>query len=152
MNMTNSPTSTQRTAGIFSGQTYQGGVLVVDDEPDIRKVVRMTLEKQSYYVIEAEDGQQAITRLNEGEHPMTIDVIITDVRMPHINGVEAMNYFQREYPSKSLIVLTGFPDLDLAMNFLKGGVMDYLVKPVDREKLTKAVADAINARHVDSFS
>lgn len=152
MNTTYSTDSAQRTAGIFSGQTYQGGVLVVDDEQDIRKVVRMTLEKLGYYVVEANDGQQAITLLNEGEHPMVIDVIITDIRMPHINGIEAMDYFQREYPSIPLIVLTGFPDLDLAMNLIKRGVTDYLVKPVGREKLTTAVADAMNARHTDWFS
>ena len=152
MNTTYSTDSAQRTAGMFSGQTYQGGVLVVDDEQDIRKVVRMTLEKLDYYVIEAEDGEQAITLLNEGEHPMGIDVIITDIRMPHINGFEAMNYFQREYPSIPLIVLTGFPDLNLAMQFMKRGVTDYLVKPVDREKLAAAVANAMNARHTDWFS
>ena len=152
MDTTYSSNFTPRTAGIFPGQPCQGGVLVVDDEPDIRKVVRMTLEKLGYYVIEAEDGQQAISLLNEGEHPLVIDVIITDVRMPHINGVEAIDYFQREYPSIPLIVLTGFPDLDLAMNLLKRGVTDYLVKPVDREKLIEAVADAIDARHVDWFS
>lgn len=109
MNATYSPASAQRTAGIFSGQTYQGGVLVVDDEQAIRKVVRLTLEKQGYYVVEAQDGQHAISLLNEGEHPMVIDVIITDIRMPHIYGIEAIEYFQREYPSVSLIVLTGFP-------------------------------------------
>ncbi len=119
MNTTNSADSAQRTSGTFSGQTYQGGILFLDDEQDTRKVVRMTLEKLGYYVIEAEDGQQAMTLLNEGEHPLVIDVIITDIRMPHINGVEAMNYFQREYPSIPLIVLTGFPDLDLAMNLIK---------------------------------
>jgi len=151
MNMTYSTDSAQRTAGMFSGQTYQGGVLVVDDEPDIRKVVRMTLEKLGYYVVEAEDGEQAITLLNEGEHPMVIDVIITDIRMPHINGVEAMNYFQREYPSIPLIVLTGFPDLDLAMNLIKRGVTDYLVKPVDRKKLTTSVANALTQRRISWF-
>ncbi len=156
MNTIYSSHSTQRTAGrtagMFPGQSYRGGILVVDDEPDIRKVVRMTLEKLGYYVVEAEDGQQAITLLNEGENPMVIDVIITDIRMPQINGVEAIGYFQREYPSIPLIVLTGFPDLDLATNLLKRGVTDYLVKPVDREKLTIAVADAMDARHVDWFS
>ena len=152
MNATYSPDPTQRTAGMFSGQNYQGGVLVVDDEQDIRKVVRLTLEKQGYYVVEAQDGQQAISLLNEGEHPMVIDVIITDIRMPHINGIDAIEYFQREYQSVSLIVLTGFPDLDLATQLMKRGVNDYLVKPVDRDKLTAAVADAMDARHIDWFS
>ena len=151
MNTTYSPDSAQRTAGMFSGQNFRGGVLVVDDEPDIRKVVGMTLKKLGYYVIEAEDGEQAIALLNEGEHPMVIDVVITDIRMPNINGVEAMNYFQQEYPSISLIVLTGFPDLDLAMNLMKRGVTDYLVKPVDRKKLTTAVANALRQRQITWF-
>ena len=151
MNTTSSLDSSQRTAGIFSGQTYQGGILVVDDEPDIRRVVRMALEKLNYYVIEAEDGQQAITLLNEGEHPMVIDVIITDIRMPNINGIEAMDYLQREYPSVPLIVLTGFPDLDLAMQLMKQGVTDYLVKPVEQEKLASAVANALTQRRISWF-
>jgi len=151
MNTTHSLNSSQRTAGIFSGQTYQGGILVVDDEPDIRRVVRMALEKLNYYVIEAEDGQQAITLLNEGEHPMVIDVIITDIRMPNINGIEAMDYLQREYPSAPLIVLTGFPDLDLAMQLMKQGVTDYLVKPVEQEKLASAVANALTQRRISWF-
>jgi two-component system chemotaxis response regulator CheY len=151
MNTTFSPNSTHRTAGMFSGQTYLGGVLVVDDEQGIRKVVRMSLEKLGYYVIEAEDGQQAITLLNEGEHPMVIDVIITDIRMPNINGIEAMDYFQREYPSIPLIVLTGFPDLDLAMRLMKQGLTDYLVKPVDREKLAAAVSNALAQRRINWF-
>ena len=141
----------ERTAAMFSDQTYLGGVLVVDDERDIRKVVRLSLEKQGYYVIEAADGQQAISLLNQGEHPMVIDVIITDIRMPHINGVEAIEYFQREYANIALIVLTGFPDLDLAMQLMKRGVTDYLVKPVEREKLTTAVADALKQRRISWF-
>jgi len=152
MNMTNASDRTQRTAGLFSGQNYRGGVLVVDDEPDIRKTVRIALEKLEYYVVEAEDGQQAINLLNEGEHPMVIDVIITDIRMPKVNGTEAIDYFQQEYPSVPLIVLTGFPDLELAMQLIKRGVTDYLVKPVEREKLLSAVADAIASRHIDWFS
>ncbi len=146
-----SPEKKERTAAMFSDQTYLGGVLVVDDERDIRKVVRLSLEKQGYYVIEAEDGQQAISLLNQGEHPMVIDVIITDIRMPHINGVEAIEYFQREYASIALIVLTGFPDLDLAMQLMKRGVTDYLVKPVEREKLTTSVANALKQRRISWF-
>jgi len=142
----------ERSAGMFSGQSYRGGVLVVDDEPDICKAVRMVLEKIGYYVVTAEDGEHAIRLLNEGEHPMVIDAIITDIRMPHINGIEAIEYFQREYPSLPLIVLTGFPDLELATRLLKRGVTDYLVKPVEREKLMASVAAAIHSRHVDWFA
>ncbi|HBP86389.1 MAG TPA: two-component system response regulator [Nitrospiraceae bacterium] len=137
---------------MFSGQRYRGGVLVVDDEEGIRKVVRIALEKDGYYVVDAEDGAEAIRILNEGEHPMVIDVIITDIRMPNINGIEAIKYFQREYSSVPLMVLTGFPDIDLATQLLKQGITDYFVKPVDRKKLLTAVAGAIGSRHLNWFA
>lgn len=142
----------KRSAGMFSGQSYRGGVLVVDDEADIRTVIRLSLEKNGYYVVEAVDGKHAIDVIREGEHPMVIDVIITDIRMPNINGIEAISYFQREFSSVPLIVLTGFPDLELAVKLLNQGVTDYLVKPVDKGKLIASVADAMDARHLDWFS
>ncbi len=141
----------ERTAGMFGGQTMLGGVLVIDDEPDIRKVIRLTLEKAGYYVVEAEDGEQAIRVINEGEHPMVVDVILTDIRMPRINGLEAIDYFQREYSSVPLIVLTGYPDLPMAMGLLNRGITDYLVKPVEHEKLISAVADAFAQRRIHWF-
>lgn len=140
-----------RSAGMFSGQSFLGGVLVIDDEPDIRKVIRLTLEKAGYYVVEAGDGEQAIRVINEGEHPMVIDVIITDIRMPKINGLEAIDYFQTEYPSVPLIVLTGYPDLGMATRLLNRGLIDYLVKPVESEKLIGAVADAFAQRSIHWF-
>jgi two-component system chemotaxis response regulator CheY len=140
--------SEPKTAGMFGGQTSNGLVLVVDDEPDVRKVVRMTLEKGGYDVIEAEDGEQAIARIKEGENPLVLDVIITDIRMPKINGVEAINYFQKEWPRVPLIVLTGFPDLDMATSMIKSGISDYLVKPVEAEKLKAAVAKAMENREI----
>lgn len=138
----------ERSAGMFSGQALRGGVLVIDDEPDIRTIVRLTLEKSGYYVVEAGNGEQAIQALNEGEHPMVIDVIITDIRMPKINGLEAMTYFQREYPSIPLIVLTGYPDLAMAVRLLNRGITDYLVKPVENENLLAAVANAMEQRRI----
>lgn len=141
----------ERSAGMFSGQSMLGGVLVIDDEPDVRTVIRLTLEKPGYYVIEAENGEHAIQVLNEGEHPMVLDVILTDIRMPRINGLEAMTYFQQEYPSIPLIVLTGFPDLVMATELLNRGVTDYLVKPVEPERLLRAVSTAFAQRRIHWF-
>ncbi len=138
----------EATGGMFSGHTSNGRVLVVDDEPDIRKVVKMALTKAGYDVIEAEDGVKAIMTINEGDNPLLLDVIICDIRMPKINGVEAINYFKQLYPRVSIIVLTGFPDMEMALGFLKKGVVDYLVKPVEKEQLTNAVAKAIAQREI----
>lgn len=123
-----------------------GRVLVVDDEENVRKVTRLTLAKAGYDVVEGKDGGDAIEALNSGENPLLVDAIICDIRMPKINGVEAISYFRTQYPSVPIIVQTGFPDLNLATSLLKQGVSDYLVKPVDNEKLLAAVAKAVEER------
>ena len=112
-------------SGFFMSESAcNGRVLVVDDEPDIRKVVRMTLQKAGYEVIEAENGEKAIEAINTGENRLLLDVLICDIRMPKINGVEAIAYFQQEWPRVPIIVLTGFPDTDMATSFLRSGVVD----------------------------
>ena len=128
-----------------------GRVLVVDDEENVRKIVRLTLTKAGYDVEEAEDGGKAIEVLNTGENPLMVDVIICDIRMPRINGVEAIEYFLAQYPSIPIIVQTGYPDLQLSTSLLKQGVVDYLVKPVDREKLLGAVERALEQRSIFKF-
>jgi len=138
----------ESTAGMFGHKKTEGRVLIVDDEPDVRKVVRMTLEKAGYDVIEAEDGEKAIEAINKDENPLILDVIICDIRMPKINGVEAINYFQQQWPRVPLIVLTGFPDMEMATGFLKKGIVDYLVKPVEKEKLISSVAKAFEQRQI----
>lgn len=125
-----------------------GVVLVVDDEESVRKISRITLTKAGYEVIEAENGEKAIEALNAGENPLTVDVILCDIRMPKVNGIEAIHYFQTQYPSVQIIVQTGFPDLNLATSLLKQGIADYLVKPVEREKLLEAVAKAVEQRTI----
>ena len=136
-------------SGFFMSESAcNGRVLVVDDEPDIRKVVRMTLQKAGYEVIEAENGEKAIEAINTGENRLLLDVLVCDIRMPKINGVEAIAYFQQEWPRVPIIVLTGFPDTDMATSFLRSGVVDYLVKPVEGEKLRTAVARAMEQREL----
>ena len=68
--------------------------------------------------------------------------------MPKINGVEAIAYFRANYPRVPVIVLTGFPDADMATSMLRQGVVDYLVKPVEGEKLRESVARAMEQREL----
>src|SRR5574342_742825 len=137
------------TSGFFMGDKETNGrVLVVDDEADIRKVVRMTLQKAGYDVLEAENGEKAIETINAGENRLLLDVVICDIRMPKINGVEAIAYFRSNYPRVPVIVLTGFPDTEMATSMLRQGVVDYLVKPVEGEKLREAVSRAMEQREL----
>ena len=133
---------------LFGALTGNGRILVIDDEPSVRTVVRMTLEKAGYDVVEAEDGEQAIEAINTGENRLVVDAVICDIRMPKINGIEAIDYFQREYPHVPLVILTGYPETEMAVSFLRKGVADYLVKPVDAERLRDAVEKAMERRHV----
>ena len=132
----------------FGALTGNGRVLVVDDEPSVRTVVRMTLEKAGYDVLEAENGEKAIEAINTGENRLVLDTVICDIRMPKINGIQAIDYFQREYPHVPLIVLTAYPETGMAVSFMRNGASDYLVKPVEAEKLKAAVAKAMEQRQV----
>lgn len=129
-----------------------GRVMIVDDEADVRTVARMCLEQAGYQVIEAEDGEQAIQKIKEGDNPLVLDVIITDINMPKINGLEAIQFFQQEWPRVPLMVMTGYPNLETAKELMKRGLVDYLVKPVDKEKLIAAVEKAMSQRELSSFT
>jgi DNA-binding NtrC family response regulator len=133
---------------LFGALTGNGRVLVVDDERDVRTVVRLILEKAGYDVLEAENGEKAIEAINTGENRLVLDTVICDIRMPKINGVQAIDYFQREYPHVPLIVLTAYPNTNMAVSFMRKGVADYLVKPIEPEKLKAAVARAMERRQV----
>ena len=142
-------TMTEFKSGFFvGGESCNGRVLIVDDEPDIRKVVRMTLQKAGYEVLEAENGAKAIETINSGENRLLLDVMICDIRMPKVNGIEAISYFRQNYPRVPLVVLTGFPDTEMATSLLRQGVVDYLVKPVEGEKLKASVARAMEQREL----
>jgi two-component system, chemotaxis family, chemotaxis protein CheY len=123
----------------------QHKILVVDDEEEVRNTIKLQLKGTGLEVVEAEDGKKGIETL-DAENALTVDAILCDVRMPTINGVEAIAYFRREYPSIPVIVLTGYPDVKLAVEFMKEGVVEYLVKPVEKEKLIETVMKAIQRR------
>ena len=116
-----------------------GRILVVDDEEDVRKSVRLILTKAGYDVVEAEDGDIAITQLIVNDNPFKVGLIICDIQMPKVNGMEAIAYFRQEFPSVPVIVLTGHPVLAGATHLFKQGIVDYLEKPISPEKLTQAV-------------
>lgn len=77
-----------------------------------------------------------------------LNVVICDIRMPNINGLEALAYFRRAYPHVPLIVLTGYPDTEIAISCMREGVVDYLMKPVDGGRLRAAVGKAMEQREM----
>jgi len=119
-----------------------GNVLVVDDEADIRKMVKMTLTKAGYNVIDAEDGEKGIAAVKSGGG-FSLSTIICDLAMPKVSGMEAIAYFRSQYPSVPVIVLSGTGTVDKASALFKQGVVEFLAKPVEPEKLIAAVHKAV---------
>jgi two-component system, chemotaxis family, chemotaxis protein CheY len=131
-----------------------GRILVVDDEADIRKSVRLTLSKAGYDVVEAEDGGKAIQAIRSGDNPLMVDAVICDLVMPKVNGMEAIAFLREQFPGVPVLVLTGHPNVENASELFKQGVVDYLVKPIVPDKLIAAVAKAVKGRELfkDQFA
>jgi len=120
-----------------------GRVLVVEDEPDVRKTTRLVLEKAGYDVVEAEDGEQAIEVLHSGDNPLMVDLIISDLNMPKVSGMEAIPYFCSHFGGIPILVLTGSMAVTDVTDSFRQGIVDYLTKPITQEKLLAAVDKAV---------
>ncbi len=121
-----------------------GRVLVVDDEADLRKSIRLILTQADYDVVEAEDGEQAIQAIRSGDNPLLVDAIICDLVMPKVSGMEAIAFFRSQFPGVPILVLTGHPNIENLNELYQQGVVDYLVKPIAPEKLLAAVEKAVS--------
>ncbi|HKC95683.1 MAG TPA: response regulator [Nitrospira sp.] len=129
----------------------RGRVLVVDDEADLRKSIRLTLTKAGYDVVEAEDGGKAIEAVRSGDNPLMLDTIIMDLVMPRVNGVEAIAYLRSQFRGVPILVLTGHPNIDNMNELYKQGIVDYLVKPIVPDKLMAAVEKAVKQWQLKSL-
>ena len=123
----------------------KGKVLIIDDESDVRDVLKFHLSDSNYQVIEAENGQEGIELLKSGDNLSNVGVIICDIRMPKVNGIECIQYIRQEAPGIPIVVVTGFPDTQMAVNLMNEGVKEYLVKPVEKEKLVATVEKLVAA-------
>src|SRR5437660_228161 len=92
-----------------------GRVLVINDAPNVRKLIRLTLMKAGYDVVEAADGEEALELLNSDKNSLAVDAIICDFRLSKINGMEAISYFCHQFPLIPVMALIGFPDIQLAI-------------------------------------
>ncbi len=123
-----------------------GRVLVVDDNADERELVRITLTKAGYDVVEADDGEKGIQAIHAGDNPLKVNVIICDLMMPVVSGWEAIAYFRSHFPSIPVIVMTGKDDVVSVLTSFELRTVNYLLKPVEPDTLKAAVAKAIGKR------
>jgi len=120
-----------------------GKILIIDDEEDVREVLKLHLESAGYNILEAENGEDGINILRSEDNMVNVGVVLCDIRMPKVNGAECVDFLRKEAPGVPIVMVTGYPDAEMAISFLNKGVKDYLVKPVEKEKLLGVVGKII---------
>src|SRR5262249_6427902 len=112
-----------------------GMVLVVDDEAQIRTTVKMVVTQAGDDVAEAVDGDKAIQAIKCDDTPLMVDMLLCDMQMPKLGGLGVIDYFRGQFPSVPIVVMTAYADIKDATQLMKQGIVDYLVKPVEKSKL-----------------
>jgi DNA-binding NtrC family response regulator len=112
-------------------------ILLVDDEKDFVEMLAMRLQDEGHRVRSVFSGQEALTELTRAEP----DVIVLDIKMPGMDGIQALKKIKADHPIVEVILLTGHGAVDTAVAGLKSGAFDYLLKPADfQELITKLEA------------
>jgi DNA-binding NtrC family response regulator len=114
-------------------------ILLVDDEAPFVETMTKRLTKRDLNVITAFSGEEALERLNN--HRNT-DVVILDVKMPGMNGIETLSKIRNKFPLTEVIMLTGHATVESAIEGMKLGAFDYLMKPCEIEQLMAKVREA----------
>jgi two-component system response regulator HydG len=117
-------------------------LLVADDDPGLRESLERTLTREGYRVVLASDGRAALERVQAGG----IDLIVTDLRMPGLTGLELLRAAKAIMPDVDVILLTAFGTVEEAVKAMKDGAYDFLTKPFRREQLIKLIDKALERR------
>ena len=117
-------------------------LLIADDDPGLRESLERTLTREGYRVILASDGRGALERLQGGG----IDLVVTDLKMPGLTGIEVLRAAKAIAPDVDVILLTAFGTVEEAVKAMKDGAYDFLTKPFRREQLLKLISKALERR------
>jgi DNA-binding NtrC family response regulator len=118
-------------------------VMLVDDEVPFVETMTKRLEKRNLRVVTAFSGQEAIETLDKNRN---IDVVILDVKMPGMDGIETLKEIKKAYPLTEVVMLTAYATVESAIEGMKMGAYDYLMKPCDIEQLMLKVEEATKKR------
>jgi len=120
-------------------------ILIVDDEKGIRRTLAEFLRSNGYEVIEAEAPDAALQRLQEVE----FDVVVTDIIMPQVTGVELLRHIRAADPHVQVVMMTGEPTVETASESMREGAADYLFKPITKEMILRSVAKAAKIKTLE---
>jgi two-component system response regulator PilR (NtrC family) len=122
--------------------TEKNSILLVDDDIEFGKAMKRMFEKAGYAITLAGDGREALERLSEG----TFDVIISDLRMPNVDGTELMEEISRLKLETPVVFLTAFGEVESYMDVMNLGAFEYLHKPVRKKDILNVVQKAIEQK------
>ena len=114
-------------------------ILIIDDEPGIRTVLRDVLEDEGYTVLAAEDGAQGLAELAAS----SVDLVFLDVWLPNMGGIEVLKRIREQYPDVEVIMISGHANISLAVQATKMGAFDFLEKPLSLDRTMTVVRNAI---------
>jgi DNA-binding NtrC family response regulator len=117
-------------------------VLLVDDEKNFLEVLAKRLRKRKLSLVVANSGEEAIRAIQSTQ----IDVVVLDMRMPQMDGLQTLREIKRINPVVEVIMLTGHANVDTAVKGMELGAFDYLMKPVDIDELLYKVQDAFKKK------
>lgn len=120
-------------------------ILVVDDEESIREFLEIMLKKEGYEITLAEDGQKAKDLLTK----KTFDMIISDLQMPHVTGIELLKHVKDSYPDTVFMLITAFGTTETAVEAMKMGAYDYLTKPFKIDEVRLNIQNALRSRNLE---
>ncbi len=115
-------------------------VLIVDDEKSIRRTLRDILEFEKYEVEEASDGMECLVKLKQSRY----DVVIMDIKMPKMDGMEALERVQILAPDTPVVMISGHANIDTAVEAVKKGAFDFISKPPDLNRLLITIRNAMD--------
>jgi len=120
-------------------------ILVADDEPSHRQMIEAVLSAEGYEVTQAEDGRAAISAVEDRFY----DLVIMDVRMPNVDGIQALQKIKHISPDIPVIIMTAYASVGTAVDALKSDAYDYLIKPLDIEELKITVDKALRHHQLE---
>ena len=136
------PPSTAKVLPPVDSQTEHPRVLLVDDDATLLRSFARSLKHAGFDVITADSAEAAYESFHQGR----VDVIVSDISMPHTSGVEMMDTLRQEDEDLPVVLMTGRPSVESAIRAMDSGAMRYLLKPVDRDELVSVVSSAVRRR------
>ena len=120
----------------------KSSVLIVDDEEIVRRAHLRSLEGSGCDARIAEDGERAIREMERNP----ADVILLDLRMPGLDGMDVLKTFKQRWPESQVVVITGYPTIESAKEAVRMGAFNYIAKPVGPDEVVKAANEAMTQK------